>query len=130
MIAGPTAATNGTIDGFEFVNAGRTFTCAAEPLGSSSREGWWWFRVSGDIRGQRYAPFRTAEDDTQDAVHARVVAYYDDLVARRAMPATSNHWGRRRMTGAASLHPAPAIDTPSDTPSDTSPASIPDAPVA
>jgi hypothetical protein len=123
MIAGPTTvAADAMIDGFEFVDAGRTFTCVPEPLRTASREeGWWWFRVGGDTRGQRYAPFRTAAGDTEDAVHARVVAYYDDLLARRAMPAPSNHWGRRRMTAAASLHPAPASDTP---------ASTPDAPVA
>jgi len=42
----------------------------------------------------RYAPFRAEATDTRGSVQARVVAYYDDLVARRSLP--SNHYWRQR----------------------------------
>ena len=42
---------------------------------------------------QRYAPFRVAATDTRRSVEARVVAYYDDLMARRSMPV--NHSWRQ-----------------------------------
>ena len=41
----------------------------------------------------RYAPFRAAASDTRGSVQARVVAYYDDLVARRDLP-TNHSWRR------------------------------------
>jgi hypothetical protein len=71
--------------GFEFVDGGRTFTCAVEPLRAPQPDAWWWFRVSTDD-AQRYAPFRAVTSDTPDTVRDRVVAYYDDLTARRARP--------------------------------------------
>jgi hypothetical protein len=78
---------------FEFVDDGRTFTCRVEAPGSARTEPWWWFRVStGD--GHRYAPFRAAAGDTQASVQSAIVAYYDALLARRALPAPS-HWQRR-----------------------------------
>ena len=87
------------IEGFEFVDSGRTFTCRVEALGSARGEAWWWFRVSTADR-HRYAPFRAAAGDTRASVQAAVVAFYDDLLARRAMPVT-NYW-RRGGQGAAS----------------------------
>jgi hypothetical protein len=99
------------IEGFEFVDAGRRFTCCVEVRSSGASEGWWWFRVAPDARGQRYAPFRAAPDDTREDVRARIVAYYDDLQARLAAPATNRYWGRR--SGGARGTPAPRAAAPS-----------------
>ena len=59
------------IEGFEFEEGGRVFTCSAEAFRSSPEDRWWWFRVVPDSRGQRYAPFRASPDDTQASVRAR-----------------------------------------------------------
>jgi hypothetical protein len=106
------------IAGFEFVDAGRTFTCSVEAPRAARPEGWWWFRVTPDVRDQRYAPFRASADDTRDGVRTRIVAYYDDLLARRAMPSTNTPWARRRpgVPGAVPAQPVPADGTPGDTP--------------
>ena len=80
-----------------FVDAGRTFDCRvehAETRPGPSAEAWWWFRVSSDA-AQRFAPFRAAPDDTPDGVRDRIVAYYDDRLARRAAP-EARWWDRRR----------------------------------
>jgi hypothetical protein len=45
---------------------------------------WWWFGVTGDRH--RYAPFHTAEDDTELSVERRIVSYYHDLLSRRGLP--------------------------------------------
>ncbi len=66
---------------FDFVENGRTYTCRVEALPRGSAAGWWWFGVSGD--DARYAPFRATADDTPASVRPRVVAYYEDRVARR-----------------------------------------------
>jgi hypothetical protein len=89
-------------DSFEFVDAGRRFECSVEKMRKASPETWWWFRVSTDEQN-RYAPFRAEDGDTQSSVQARVVAYYDDLLVRRAAPPV-NRWQR----GA----PKPATDQP------------------
>jgi hypothetical protein len=88
------------IKGFEFVDRDRTFTCSVEAPRATRTEAWWWFRVSTEP-GPRYAPFRRAPGDTREAVQSRIVAFYDDLLARRAAPA-ANYWrrGRPRATGA------------------------------
>jgi len=96
-------------DEFEFEEGGRTFACVRSPLSVSRPEKWWWFSVSSDTRHQRYALFRVSPDDTRENVCARVVAYYDELVARRMAPATHNHWGRR--PGAAAPESADATST-------------------
>jgi hypothetical protein len=83
------------VDGFEFEDTGRTFVCSTGALRGAGTEGWWWFRLAADTRGQRYAPFRTAADDTQAGVQARIVAYYDNLLVQRALPATRSAWGSR-----------------------------------
>jgi hypothetical protein len=91
------------IKDFEFSNDGRTYTCRVEEPRGARTEAWWWFGVSGDAH--RYAPFQAAADDSEADVRARVIAYYQDLLARRAMPAQPrSHWARR--TPAA----APAVD--------------------
>jgi len=94
------------IDGFAFVDADRTFTCTPELTRTSPPEGWWWFSLGSDVQGQRYAPFRVAASDTRRNVQQRIVAYYDDMLARRAAPPTPYYRGRR--PGA----PAPADATP------------------
>ena len=80
------------IEGFQFQHDGRTFTCTVGELGATRAGAWWWFRVSTDDR-HRYAPFQASPTDTQASVRTRIVAYYDDLLARRAAPATS-YWRR------------------------------------
>ncbi|HEY0971062.1 MAG TPA: hypothetical protein VGE02_08855 [Gemmatimonadales bacterium] len=81
-------------DGFTFVDGDRTFTCQAEPLRPGQPETWWWFEVSTE-RHQRHAPFRLEPDDTRESVQARVVAFYDDLLERRAAPARK-WWSRKQ----------------------------------
>jgi hypothetical protein len=88
-----------TSQSFAFVDDGRTFTCNVEASRHARTDAWWWFVVSTE-QHQRHAPFRAEADDTPDAVQARVVAYYDDLLARRAAPAM-NRWNRRHVTAAA-----------------------------
>ena len=80
------------IDGFEFNDGTRTFSCTIEGAHSAPRGAWWWFRVSTDDR-HRYAPFQASAKDTRASVSSRVVAYYDDLMTRRAAPAAS-YWRR------------------------------------
>jgi hypothetical protein len=95
---------------FAFTDAGRTFTCHVEPA-RGQRDAWWWFDVSTE-KHQRHAPFRAVPDDTPDAVQARMVAYYDDLLARRAAPPVSR-WQRSTPAAAAPAVPAaPAEPTP------------------
>jgi hypothetical protein len=94
------------IQGFEFVDNERTFTCSAEKTHAMDNEVWWWFRVSTDDR-QRYAPFPAASSDTQKSVKARIVAFYDDLLVRRATP-TIPAWRRGpQQPAAAAAAPAP-----------------------
>ena len=66
---------------FEFVDGGRTYECRIEEPYRGRKEAWWWFAVAGDRN--RYAPFRADIGDTQDSVRARIIAYYEDRVARR-----------------------------------------------
>ena len=68
-----------------FTDHDRTFTCTVAPRRASESVLWWWFLVSDGT--SRYAPFIAASDDTAQSVQARVVAYYDDHLARRAAPA-------------------------------------------
>lgn len=73
---------------FDFEDGGRAYACRVEEGDHGRREGWWWFGVAGDDNS--YAPFRADADDTQDSVRARVVAYYEDRVARRGWGAWSD----------------------------------------
>ena len=77
---------------FDFVDSGRTYRCCVEEPSRGPREAWWWFGVKGD--DSRYAPFRADVGDTEASVRARVIAYYEDRVARRG-------WGGRADTGAS-----------------------------
>jgi hypothetical protein len=75
----------------QFVDGGRTYTCRVEPLRGSAAADWWWVNVSGDQ--SRYAPFQADASDTEESVRTRVVAYYVNLLERRAAPST--RWGQR-----------------------------------
>jgi hypothetical protein len=88
--------------GFSFIDAGRTFTCRVDGSRPHAGDAWWWFDVSTE-RYERHAPFRAEATDTADAVRERVVAYYDELLARRAEP-THRRWYQRPKTAA---DPAP-----------------------
>jgi len=94
------------IDSFEFNDGARTFSCTVEGAHSAPRGAWWWFRVSTDDR-HRYAPFQASPKDTKASVSSRVVAYYDDLMARRAAPAPS-YWRRGAPQKPAVAAPAAA----------------------
>jgi hypothetical protein len=88
---------------FAFVDGDRTFTCHVEAPRHTPAEAWWWFHVSTE-RYQRHAPFRAATADTPVDVRARVVAYYDHLLARRAEP-SQPRWGRRQAPRADAATP-------------------------
>jgi hypothetical protein len=92
---------------FAFDDAGRTFSCRVEGA-RGLRDAWWWFDVSTE-QHQRHAPFRASPSDTPDAVQARVVAYYDDLLARRAAPPVTR-WNRGTPAASAGAAPAPAAE--------------------
>lgn len=95
------------LEGFEFVDNDRTFTCSVEKAHALGNEPWWWFSVSTDDH-QRYAPFRATSADTQKSVRMRIVTYYDGLQARRAEPATP-YWRRGpQQSDAAKAPPAAA----------------------
>jgi hypothetical protein len=91
---------------FVFVDDHRTFRCHVAAVHARSTDAWWWFDVSTE-QHQRHAPFRAEDGDTPATVQARVVAYYNDLLARRAAP-YQNRWNRRP--------PAPAATVPADAP--------------
>src|SRR5438067_12005916 len=94
------------IAAFEFEYSGRTYSCNVEQPRAGRTEAWWWFGVSGD--GHRYAPFQAVTGDTQESVRSRIVAYYTDLLERRAMRATASHqWLRRDKPAAAPVTAAP-----------------------
>jgi hypothetical protein len=78
---------------FVFVDHDRTFRCHVAPVHARSTDAWWWFDVSTEDH-QRHAPFRAEDGDTPASVQARVVAYYNNLLERRAAP-VQNRWNRR-----------------------------------
>jgi hypothetical protein len=81
------------IEGFTFVDGGRTFTCSVE-VRAPRPEAWWWFGVSTE-QHNRYAPFLASADDSQESVQKRIVAYYDDLLFKRSQPSV-RQFGRGR----------------------------------
>jgi hypothetical protein len=66
---------------FEFVADGRAYACRVEEPHGGRQEAWWWFGVQGDPN--RYAPFRAEVGDTEASVRSRVVAFYEERLARR-----------------------------------------------
>ena len=107
------------IQGFEFVDNDRTFTCSAEKTHALGNEVWWWFSVSTDDR-QRYAPFRASSSDTQKSIKARIVKYYDDLLVRRATP-TVPAWRRGPQQPAAAVAATPPEQVSEPEPEPTKP---------
>lgn len=99
---------------FQFEDSGRTYSCCVEEsrTSPSTRTApWWWFRVSND--DQRYAPFQAAPGDTRESVRARIIAFYNHRLERKAAP-PEHHRGRRPTpTGTT---PAQATPTNADTP--------------
>jgi len=95
------------IQGFQFEDSGRTFTCTVEARrGAPTDSAWWWFGVSGDQH--RYAVFHAVAGDTRDSVRTRITAYYADLLERRSRPPVPReHWARRGRPPAAPAVPAP-----------------------
>jgi len=71
----------GTTEPIQFEEGGRRYTCRVETPQGARTGAWWWVDVSGD--GHRYAPFQAADSDSEDSVRSRVVAYYEDRLARR-----------------------------------------------
>jgi hypothetical protein len=109
-----------------FESHGRTYDCVVEKAASRDArdgrgrtamvgDGWWWFGVTGDR--QRYAPFHDAKDDTAAIVQERIVTWYENLVAVRAMPSVRPVGGRRPGRPATVVAP---VGTPSTLDDDTS----------
>jgi hypothetical protein len=85
------------LQGFTFVDGGRTFTCSVE-VRAPRPEAWWWFGVSTEAHN-RYAPFLAQKDDSQESVQQRIVAYYEDMLFKRSQPSV-RQFGRGRPSGA------------------------------
>lgn len=91
---------------FQFEDSGRTYTCCVEESRTSpstKTAPWWWFRVSND--DQRYAPFQAAPGDTRESVRARIVAFYNHRLERKAAP-PEHYRGRRPTPTGTSAAPA------------------------
>ena len=82
---------------FTFVHDNRTYACLREEPNGPQPDVWWWFTVSHD--GNRYAPFHAASRDTRASVQERIVAYYANHLAHRAMT-DREHWARRSKAAA------------------------------
>ena len=84
---------------FTFEADDRTFVCQIEGGRTHVRQ-WWWFTVSGE--SHRFAPFQPRADDTVESVRCRILAYYRELVARRALSLDPREaWELRRKNLAA-----------------------------
>lgn len=84
---------------FSFVDRGRTFQCRVAASRVTGPDPWWWFEVSTE-QHQRHAPFRADPDESLDVVQQRMVAYYDNLLERRAAPVVKK-WSRPAPQAAA-----------------------------
>lgn len=84
---------------FSFVDRGRTFVCRVAASRVLGPDPWWWFEVSTE-QHQRHAPFRYEATDSPEAVQQRMVAYYDNLLERRAAPVVKK-WSRPAPAAAA-----------------------------
>jgi hypothetical protein len=67
-----------------FEDEGRKFVCETASSRATPDIIWWWVTVSGD--GQRYAAFHKSKGDTALSVKARIIAYYEKVLADRARP--------------------------------------------
>lgn len=87
-----------TVARFTFEDEGRTFVCQIE--GTSPLRQWWWFTVSGEAH--RFAPFQPGAEDTVGSVQLRIMSYYRELLARRALVLDPREaWELRRKNLAA-----------------------------
>jgi hypothetical protein len=68
---------------FTFEADDRVFACQIEQGRTKLAQPWWWFTVSGE--SHRFAPFQPGDGDTIESVRFRVLSYYRELVARRAL---------------------------------------------
>lgn len=85
---------------FTFEADDRVFTCQIEQGRTRLAQPWWWFTVSGE--SHRFAPFQPVASDTVDSVQSRVLSYYRELVARRALSLDPREsWELRRKNLAA-----------------------------
>lgn len=100
---------SGTAKPFSFVHGDRTYTCSVETSRTASRGAWWWFSVSTEAH-QRHAPFPALPGDTKADVQARIIAFYEAMLVKRAEPA-QNRWQQRGQRPAAAA-PAAAAATP------------------
>lgn len=84
---------------FTFEADDRTFVCQVEGAQTHVRQ-WWWFTVSGE--SHRFAPFQPSAEDTIGSVQSRILSYYRELVARRALALDPREaWELRRKNLAA-----------------------------
>ncbi|HUO51088.1 MAG TPA: hypothetical protein VMT93_01100 [Gemmatimonadaceae bacterium] len=69
-------------DQFDFVDAGRTYSCCREQAHPMREDTWWYVSVSGDRT--RYAFFQAAASDTRASVQSRILQRYAALIEYRA----------------------------------------------
>lgn len=106
-IVAPNSLEEHQMDFMTFEDNGRTLTCRSASSPATPGTSWWWVEVSGE--SQRYAAFRTQEDDTPENLRPRVIAYYEQLLAGRLRPREfQTRWGRP----AAPKAPAESADQP------------------
>lgn len=97
-----------------FTDGGRAYTCRVETPQRGRTDAWWWFAVTGD--DARYAPFRADADDTPDSVQPRVVAYYEDRIARRGGAPWKDRGDDPRPEGVVAAGGAHAGSAPGESP--------------
>ncbi len=86
------------ISAFSFIHENRTYTCQRDKGLGDQNDTWWWFTVSQD--SNRYAPFPAVSRDTRASVQERIVAYYANHMAHRAMT-DRERWARRNKPAAS-----------------------------
>ena len=85
---------------FTFDADDQLFACQIEQRKGTVMQWWWWFTVSGEAH--RFAPFQSSADDTVESVRSRVLFYYREMVARRALSLDPREaWELRRKNIAA-----------------------------
>ena len=85
---------------FTFEADDRVFACQIEGGRTKLAQLWWWFTVSGE--SHRFAPFQPEVGETLESVRFRVLSYYRELVARRALTLDQREsWELRRKNLAA-----------------------------
>jgi len=88
------------LQSFTFEADDRIFACQIEQGRTRLAQPWWWFTVSGE--SHRFAPFQPEVGETIESVRCRVLSYYRELVARRALTLDPREtWELRRKNLAA-----------------------------